>query len=102
MQAAFQGHLLSRERFGNGAETTYGYHSQRRWLTTLETTLDATQIQALEYAHDAGGRVTQRHAPGRMSREHTYDAVGRLESTLSTPAQGSPDPRSPPARASTR
>src|SRR5690606_1446891 len=88
MQQVFQGHLLARETFGNGASTTYGYDPDRHWIDSIETTFGGAQVQALEYSRNAGGLITARHATGRDLREYTYDALNRLQSTTTTPVGG--------------
>lgn len=83
---AFQGHVASQVTFGNGAISTFGYDSARRWLSSADTTLNGTSIQSLEYTHYNDGRVRERTTPTR-TQEYTYDPLGRLK-TLTNFGQG--------------
>lgn len=74
----YQGHLIQHETFGNGEQTTYGYHPTRRWLENIQTTLGNESIQALEYSHYNNGSVHTLDTPGLDRREYVYDNLNRL------------------------
>jgi RHS repeat-associated protein len=78
--------LIKRETFGNGASTVYGYHPHRRWLTNIQTTTDEV-IQQLEYTHYDNGSVHFKRDE-TVQREHFYDPLNRLSSTLDTVSGG--------------
>ncbi len=88
LQEAFQAHLIRRESFGNGASTVYDYHPHRRWLDSIQTTHGSNAVQSLEYSHWNNGLVRARTIPTE-SREHTYDGLNRLSSTIDTFPDGS-------------
>ncbi len=79
VDSTYEGHLISQETFGNGAVTTTGYDPDRRWLTSLRTTLDGSAVQDLTYSHYANGQIRERITPER-NQEFTYDALGQLAS----------------------
>jgi RHS repeat-associated protein len=85
MTDAFQGHLVEKEIFGNGAETTYAYDSQRRWLDSIATSLGGTSIQSLSYTHYDNGLIFERTS-NDLKRVHTYDELNRLYGTVDTNA----------------
>ncbi len=76
----YQGHLIQDETFGNGAKTSYSYDPNRRFLATIQTTLNNEQIQGLEYTHFNNGRVHTLSAAGTSPVEYGYDALNRLAS----------------------
>ncbi len=85
MTEAFQGHLTQKEIFGNGAETTYAYDPQRRWLDSIGTSLGGTPIQSLSYTHHDNGLIFERTSNG-LKRAHTYDDLNRLYGTVDSNA----------------
>ncbi len=90
---AFQGYLVQKETFGNGATTTYGYNSARRWLETISTTLHNNSIQSLGYNHYDNGQIhvrTKTEGSLTINRTHTYDSLARLETVQDEPVGGSP------------
>jgi RHS repeat-associated protein len=56
-----------------------GYDAARHWLERIETTLNGSKIQDLEYAHYGNGQIHERITPNR-AQEYQYDALGRLGS----------------------
>ena len=88
LNEVFQGHLVQRETFGNGAATTYGYHPDRRWLNNIQTTLGTNQIQSIEYTHYANGLVDSLNAAGSAPHEYLYDNLNRLSYEVTSPAGG--------------
>ncbi|MEO8904554.1 MAG: RHS repeat-associated core domain-containing protein [Polyangiaceae bacterium] len=90
LNQVFQGHLVQRETFGNGAATTYGYHPDRRWLDNIQTTLGAGQIQSIEYSHYKNGLVDTLNAAGSAPREYLYDSLNRLSYETASPVGGPP------------
>ena len=89
IKQAFQGHLVQREDFGNGAISTYGYDADRHWLNNQATTIGASTPQQLEYTPFHNGRIQFRidHV-SQSQREHVYDNVNRLSSITDTFAGG--------------
>jgi RHS repeat-associated protein len=88
LNEVFQGHLVQRETFGNGAATTYGYHADRRWLKNIQTTLGSGQIQAIEYTHYKNGLIDSLNTAGSDPREFLYDNLNRLSYEIKAAAGG--------------
>ena len=87
IKQAFQGHLVQREDFGNGAISTYGYDADRHWRNDQATTVGASTPQELEYKHFHNGRIQFRiDDVSQSQREHVYDDVNRLSSVVDGPA----------------
>ena len=80
MDTAYQGHLIQQETFGNGATTTYGYNSARRWLENIQTILGSDQIQSLAYTHYNNGLIDTLTKDVSSAVEYAYDPVNRLSS----------------------
>jgi RHS repeat-associated protein len=83
LEETFQGHLVQRESFGNGASTIYGYDPERRWLDSIQTTLGAGVAQQFAYSHYGNGLLRNR-TTSTEQREHTYDEINRLSFTTDT------------------
>jgi RHS repeat-associated protein len=90
LNSVFQGHLIQNEAFGNGAQTTYGYHPDRRFLENIQTTLGTEQIQSLAYSHYNNGLVHTLTGAGAAQREYLYDNLNRLSFALDNPVSGVP------------
>jgi RHS repeat-associated protein len=92
---AFEGHLIQRETFGNGAATNYLYHAERRWLEHLDTTLGSEHIQRFDYAHFDNGLLqattdTRSTESASDTRQYAYDQLNRLASVTRTVGTASP------------
>jgi RHS repeat-associated protein len=88
LDSAFQGHLASEMTFGNGSVSSLSYDADRRWLRGVATSQNGATVQDLTYTHYGSGQVHE-EIQATSTREYTYDAVGRLQSLIST-ASGSP------------
>jgi len=91
---AFQGHMIKKETFGNGASTTYGYDAQRYWLDSIGTTLHSSSIQNLGYTHYANGSVFERtrgSGAQATTEEFSYDNLNRLSAINGDLAYGYDD-----------
>jgi RHS repeat-associated protein len=84
---AYQGQLIQKETFGNGASTTYGYDPARRWLQTIDTELGSGPLQSLGYDHYDNGQVSDRSRAG-VTTHYDYDPLNRLK-TVTDFASGS-------------
>jgi RHS repeat-associated protein len=84
---AYQGQLIQKETFGNGASTTYGYDPARRWLQTIDTELGSGTLQSLGYDHYDNGQVSDRSRAG-VTTHYDYDPLNRLK-TVTDFASGS-------------
>ena len=83
LDEAFQGQLAHKVTYGNGAKSTFGYDSARRWLDFAWTSLDDEGdedlvFQDLVYDHYSDGQLQDRREPNR-SQEYFYDQLGRLD-----------------------
>ncbi|MGB7213721.1 MAG: RHS repeat-associated core domain-containing protein, partial [Gammaproteobacteria bacterium] len=83
LDETFQGHLTKRETFGNGASTSYGYNPDRYFLTSMTTTRSSQLVHFRGYTHYANGQVDV-SLTASTSRQHLYDAMGRLVATVNT------------------
>jgi RHS repeat-associated protein len=89
LSEAFEGHLIQRETFGNGAATTYAYHPERRFLEGLDTTLGGEHIQRFAYGHFDNGLLeettdTRSTESDSDTRQYAYDQLNRLSSVTRT------------------
>lgn len=88
IDAAFQGHLVEQETFGNGAVSSLSYDPDRRWLDSIRTKLGTETIQSLDYSYYDNGQVHERLSPG-LDQEYAYDPLGRLR-TITEARSGFP------------
>jgi RHS repeat-associated protein len=105
---AYEGMLLQKETFENGAISTYAYDPQTRFLTYIKTTLPTlpapgvpsvvNTVQHLVYEPYADGSVhtrTNKRDPAQIIKnEYVYDALHRLASATVTVNGGSPSTKS--------
>ncbi len=76
---------LSSLNFGNGVVTTYGYNSQSRRLSLLNTVKAGAALQNLAYSYDLAGNITGiSDGAGGMSQGYIYDELNRLIVAIST------------------
>lgn len=87
----FEGHLLKRETFGNGAFTNYNYDEDRRLLTRIYTTFQGGLVQTLNYTHQDNGLVETQTDGEENPRRYQYDLLNRLDAVLETLPSGSTD-----------
>ncbi len=75
---AYQGQLIQKETFGNGASTTYAYDPARRWLQAIDTELENSSVQSLGYDHYDNGQVRDLTRAG-VATHYDYDLLNRLK-----------------------
>lgn len=80
MDEAFEGQLVAKETFGNGAVTTYEYSAQRHWLQSISTTRAGTNIQSIGYTHYNNDLVHERTEANGITTTYGYDNLNRLGS----------------------
>ena len=69
----------------NSTTTTYGYSTQRGWLTGITTTVGASTILGLTYSRDTHGRINGvTSTPAGASYTYGYDDFDRLLSADNT------------------